>query len=87
MLGQRALNRALLARNLLSERHALPATHAIAHLVGLQAQEPLEPYTGPWSRLAGFDPHELAGLLEARRVVRTPRSWRPSAGRSSRSAR
>ncbi|HEX7131048.1 MAG TPA: winged helix DNA-binding domain-containing protein, partial [Iamia sp.] len=42
----------------------------IAHLVGLQAQEPLDPYTGLWSRLEGFDPHDLGTRLEDRTLVR-----------------
>jgi hypothetical protein len=49
----------------------MPAVDAVEHLVGLQAQEPLNPYTALWSRLERFDPAELAGLLEERRVVRT----------------
>ena len=71
VLGRRDLNRALLARQLLLERQAMPALAAVDHLVGLQGQEPLEPYTGLWSRLHGFEPGELADLLETRRAVRT----------------
>ncbi len=69
-LSRRALNRATLARQLLLERAAMPALDAVAHLVGMQAQVPLNPYTGLWSRLAGFEPAELAGLLVDRKVVR-----------------
>ncbi len=71
VLGTRALNRAALARQFLLERAELPALDAVAHLGGLQAQEPQEPFTGLWSRLAGFDPVELSALLVERRVVRT----------------
>jgi Winged helix DNA-binding domain len=42
----------------------------VEHLVGLQAQVPLNPYTALWSRLEGFRPEELARLLEQRLVVR-----------------
>jgi hypothetical protein len=71
VLDRRALNRATLARQHLLERAQLPVLDAVAHLGGLQAQEPQEPYTGLWSRLAGFDPAELSGHLAGRRVVRT----------------
>ena len=42
----------------------------VEHLVGLQAQAALPPYLGLWSRLRGFDPHELGRMLTEREVVR-----------------
>lgn len=71
VLDTRALNRATLARQLLLDRADLPAHDAVAHLCGLQAQEPQEPFTGLWSRLRAFDPAVLSDLLTGRRVVRT----------------
>ncbi|WP_433401228.1 winged helix DNA-binding domain-containing protein [Streptomyces sp. CA-146814] len=71
VLGTRALNRATLARQLLLDRSDLPARDAVAHLCGLQAQEPQEPFTGLWSRLRTFQPGELSELLMDRHVVRT----------------
>jgi hypothetical protein len=70
-LSVRALNRAALARQLLLERADVPVAAAVAHLGGLQAQEPQEPFTGLWSRLRAFDPATLSDLLAGRQVVRT----------------
>jgi len=75
----RAVNRALLARQLLLGRQALPAAEpdraaevvrTIEHLVGLQAQAPFPPYYGLHSRLDGFRPGDLAALITGRSVVR-----------------
>ncbi|CAM3312154.1 winged helix DNA-binding domain-containing protein [Kibdelosporangium persicum] len=71
VLDARALNRATLARQLLLDRADLPVLDAVAHLCGLQAQEPQEPFVGLWSRLRAFDPAVPSNLLLDRRVVRT----------------
>jgi Winged helix DNA-binding domain len=79
VLSRRALNRALLSRQLLLDRVDLPeeagrrratVIQVIEHLVGLQAQAPFPPYYGLWSRLGGFRPQDLAVLLTDRSVVR-----------------
>jgi hypothetical protein len=79
VLSLRALNRALLSRQLMVDQPGLPedpvarrarVIQAIEHLVGLQAQAPFPPYYGLWSRLPGFRPGDLAPLLTDRSVVR-----------------
>ena len=69
-LSRRILNRTLLARQLLLERVRRPALDVVEHLVGMQAQEPLDPYVGLWTRIDGFDPSELSGAIERRKAVR-----------------
>ena len=80
VLSPRALNRALLSRQLLLDRPHLPdetdgrraaVISAIEHLVGLQAQAPFPPYYGLWSRLGGFRPEDLGSLITDRSVVST----------------
>ncbi len=79
VLSRLAVNRALLARQLLLDRPRLPASgpvraaqvvQTIEHLVGLQAQAPFPPYYGLHSRLDGFCPGDLAELITDRSVVR-----------------
>ncbi|TDB93563.1 winged helix DNA-binding domain-containing protein [Actinomadura sp. 7K534] len=70
VLGRRALNRALLARQMLLERHAMPALDAIERLVGMQSQAPNPPYIGLWSRLDGFSFDEVGELMTGRRAAR-----------------
>jgi Winged helix DNA-binding domain len=70
ILGPRALNRALLERQMLLRRVDLPVRDAVEHLLGLQAQSVPPTYYGLWSRIEGFDPHELGRMLTDREAVR-----------------
>jgi hypothetical protein len=70
VLTRRELNRTLLGRQLLLGRRRMAAADAVEHLVGMQAQNPLDPYFGLWSRLDDFDPEELSKLVASREAVR-----------------
>ncbi|MGE3661260.1 MAG: winged helix DNA-binding domain-containing protein [Pseudonocardia sp.] len=73
MLSPRALNRAVLARQLLLERVEPVAERAVESVLeavaGLQTQYAPSGYVGLWSRLRGFRRAELTGALTAGRVV------------------
>lgn len=70
VLGERALNRALLDRQWLLRRRVASEDDALDHLVGMQSQAPLAPYVGLWSRLDGYRPDGLSDRMLDRRVVR-----------------
>ena len=70
-LSTRQLNRTLLERQLLLRRSALSPERAVAHLAGMQCQEPPAPFYGLWSRLERFEAAELVRLLEQHAVLRT----------------
>lgn len=55
VLGHRVLNRAFMARKLMIRPSQIGSVEAMEHLVGLQGQVPLVPYTSLWSRLDGFE--------------------------------
>jgi hypothetical protein len=44
----------------------------VAHLVAVQAQVPGAPYLGLWSRVAGFDPHDLGRRIAELSLIRMP---------------
>ncbi len=68
-LTPRALNRALLARQLLLERSTLPIPEAIEQVGGLQTQYAPSGYVGLWSRLLDFPREALTTALEDRTVI------------------
>jgi hypothetical protein len=70
ILDRRALNRALLARQMLVRRRKIAPAAAIERLVGLQAQATNPPYHGLWSRLLDFRQEQLTQLIMSRKVVR-----------------
>jgi hypothetical protein len=69
VLSARALNRALLARQLLLDRSPRPLTEAIEQLGGLQTQYAPSGYIGLWSRLRDFRRESLTKALADRRVI------------------
>lgn len=69
ILSQRALNRALLARQLLLERSELSIVEAVEQIGGLQMQYAPSGYVGLWTRLADLPRAALTTALEERTVV------------------
>lgn len=69
ILSQRALNRALLARQLLLERVDLPIADALEKVGGLQTQYAPSGYVGLWTRLLDVRREDLTTALEDRSVI------------------
>ena len=69
-LTKQALNRALLARQMLLSREGITPLPAIERLFGMQAQQPRPPFTGLWTRLERFRRESLLELIHKRKVVR-----------------
>jgi hypothetical protein len=69
-LNLRELNRATLARQGLLERSATGPAEMTEQLLGLQAQEPKQPFIGLWTRIEGFEPENLRAALRDGDVVR-----------------
>jgi winged helix DNA-binding protein len=70
VLSTRALNRALLERQMLLRRRRVTVLEALERLVGLQAQVPRDPYVALWSRLDRYRPEALSDAIADRRSVR-----------------
>ena len=68
-LSTRALNRALLARQLLLERSSVALTDAVEQMGGVQTQYAPAGYIGLWSRMRDFSRPMLTRALEERRVI------------------
>jgi hypothetical protein len=69
VISTRALNRALLARQLLLERAAAPPGEVAARVCGLQTQHAPSGYVGMWSRTADLRRADLTAALERAEVV------------------
>jgi hypothetical protein len=69
MLGERELNRALLARQLLLERGRGSIPKVLERMAGLQAQYAPSMYIGLAARMEGFERPQLDRALERRSVV------------------
>ena len=68
-LSPRALNRALLARQLLLERSTLSIPEAVEQVGGLQTQYAPSGYVGLWTRLRDLPRDALTTALEDRSVI------------------
>ncbi|HEX5695150.1 MAG TPA: winged helix DNA-binding domain-containing protein [Acidimicrobiia bacterium] len=66
----RVLNRTTLHRQALLDRSDSTAAAMIEHVVGMQAQNPNDPYFALWARLTSFDQSELSTMIREGLAVR-----------------
>src|SRR5262245_18334383 len=69
-LSLRTLNRTTLARQLLLGPEKIRTVAALEQIAGMQAQIPRPPFIGLWSRVEGFQRHDLVREIDQREVVR-----------------
>jgi hypothetical protein len=69
ILGTRALNRAMLARQHLLERATGTLEDVVERVGGLQTQQARSGYIGAWTRLAGLRRADYTAALNERRLV------------------
>src|SRR5690242_5990891 len=69
-LGNRALSRAMLARQLLLRREKISIEAAVEGIGGMQAQLARAPFVGLWTRLENMKREHLQRALDDKRVVR-----------------
>lgn len=69
-LSALAINRALLARQMLLSRSDKSVLDTLEWFIGLQAQAPNAPYYSLWTRLNGFEQSQLSTLIQNRQAVR-----------------
>src|SRR5215467_6286373 len=55
---------------MLLERQRISVTAAIEKLVGLQAQLPVAPYVGLWTRIRDFEREDLTSAIQNRKVIK-----------------
>ena len=70
ILSTRALNRALLARQMLLAREKVGVVAAVERIAGMQAQVPRPPFMGLWTRLAAFERRDVLLALQKKKLVR-----------------
>jgi hypothetical protein len=70
VLSKRALNRALLERQMLLRRRRMPVLEAVERLVAVHSQVPRDSYVALWSRLETFRAEAVSDALEEHLAVR-----------------